>query len=36
MFKRAVNMYAISFIAILGSLLLIYIGVARLPGGWSR
>jgi hypothetical protein len=34
--KRAVNMYAISFIAIFGSLLLIYIGVARLPGGWSR
>jgi hypothetical protein len=34
--KRALNKYAISFFAILGSLLLIYIGVARLPGGWNR
>lgn len=34
--KRALNKYAVSFFAILGSLLLVYIGVARLPGGWSR
>lgn len=34
--KRPWNRYAVSFFAILGSLLFIYIGVARLPGGWSR
>jgi hypothetical protein len=34
--KRALNKFAISFFAIIGALLLIYIGVARLPGGWNR
>jgi hypothetical protein len=34
--NRPWNKFAISFFAIIGTLLLIYIGVARLPGGWSR
>lgn len=34
--KRPVNRYAISFVAVIGSLILIYIGIARLPGGWNR
>jgi bacteriorhodopsin len=34
--KRPLNKFAISFFAVLGALLLIYIGVARLPGGWNR
>lgn len=34
--KRPFNIYAVSFFAVIGALLLIYIGVARLPGGWSR
>jgi len=34
--KRAVNKFIVSFFAVIGALLLIYIGVARLPGGWSR
>jgi len=33
--KRALNRFAISFFAVIGALLLIYIGVAPLPGGWS-
>jgi hypothetical protein len=34
--KRVVNKFAISFFAVIGALLLIYVGVARLPGGWSK
>ena len=34
--KRPLNKFAISFFAVLGALLLIFIGVARLPGGWNR
>jgi uncharacterized membrane protein YecN with MAPEG domain len=36
MFKKAVNKHAVAFYAILGALILIVIGVYRLPGGWSR
>jgi hypothetical protein len=34
--KRPWNIFAVNFFAVLGTLLLIYIGVARLPGGWNR
>lgn len=34
--KRAANKYLVGFFAILGALTLIILGVARLPGGWSR
>jgi bacteriorhodopsin len=34
--KRPLNKFAIGFFAVLGALLLIFIGVARLPGGWNR
>lgn len=34
--KRRINKFAVSFFAISGALLLIYIGIARLPGGWTR
>ena len=36
MFKKAANKYTIALGAIAGTLVLVYIGVARLPGGWSR
>jgi len=36
MFKRAANKHAVAFYAILGALILVVIGVYRLPGGWSR
>jgi hypothetical protein len=36
MFKKAANKYAVALGAVVGALLLVYIGVARLPGGWSR
>jgi hypothetical protein len=37
MFKnRPMNRFVIGFLAVIGTLLLIYIGVARLPGGWNR
>jgi hypothetical protein len=36
MFKKATNRYAVSFFATLGTMVLIGIGVALLPGGWSR
>jgi len=36
MFKKAPNKYAVALGAVVGALVLIYIGVARLPGGWSR
>lgn len=34
--NRPWNKFAVRLFAVLGSLLLIYIGIARLPGGWSR
>ena len=36
MFKKAANKHAVALGAVLGALVLVYIGVARLPGGWSR
>ncbi len=36
MLKSATNRYAVSFFAVLGTMILIGIGVALLPGGWSR
>jgi hypothetical protein len=36
MFKQAANRHALVFTAILVALLLVVIGVARLPGGWNR
>jgi hypothetical protein len=36
MFKKAANKHAVALGAVVGALLLVYIGVARLPGGWSR
>ena len=36
MFKKATNKYAVALGAIVGTLVLVYIGVALLPGGWSR
>ena len=36
MFKKATNKYAVAFYAVIGALILIVIGVYRLPGGWSR
>lgn len=36
MFKKASNKYAVALGAIVGALVLIYIGVSFLPGGWSR
>jgi hypothetical protein len=35
-FKKAANQYAVGFYAVLGAMLLVVIGVARLPGGWGR
>ena len=36
MFKEATNKYAVALGAVVGTLVLIYIGVSLLPGGWSR
>jgi hypothetical protein len=36
MFKKAANRHAVAFYAVLGAMLLVVIGVARLPGGWGR
>ena len=36
MFKNAANKYAVALFAILAAMVLIFIGVVRLPGGWSR
>lgn len=36
MFKKAANKHAVALGAVVGALVLVYIGVARLPGGWSR
>jgi len=34
--KKAENKFAIGLYAIVSALVLVFIGVARLPGGWSR
>ena len=34
--KKAENQFMVRFLAVLGALVLVFIGVARLPGGWSR
>jgi len=34
--KKIENQFMVRFLAILGALVLVFIGVARLPGGWSR
>jgi hypothetical protein len=34
--KRKFNKFAISFFAVIGALLLIYVSIARLPGGRNR
>ena len=34
--KRPWNKYAVSLFSVIAALLLIYVGVARLPGGWNR
>lgn len=34
--KNAQNKFAIALAAVAGALVLVYLGVARLPGGWSR
>jgi len=34
--KKAENKFAIGLYAVIGALLLVFVGVARLPGGWSR
>jgi hypothetical protein len=36
MFKNAANKYAVAFYSVLGTMILIVIGVSFLPGGWSR
>ncbi len=36
MFKKAANKHTVAFCAVVGALILILIGVYRLPGGWSR
>lgn len=36
MFKKATNKYAVAFSALVVTMILIGIGVALLPGGWSR
>ena len=34
--KNADNKFAVGVYAIIGALILIYVGIMRLPGGWSR
>jgi len=34
--KKAENKFAVAFIAVVGALVLIYVGVATLPNGWTR
>ena len=36
MFKKANNKFAVALGAVVVALLLVYVGVMRLPGGWSR
>lgn len=35
-FKKATNKYTVAFYSVIGTLILIAIGVGLLPGGWSR
>jgi len=34
--KKAENKFSVGLYAVVGALLLVVVGVARLPGGWSR
>lgn len=34
--QKSPNKFAVALTAVVGALLLVYVGVARLPGGWSR
>lgn len=34
--KKAENKFAVGFYAVIGALIVIVLGVYRLPGGWSR
>ena len=34
--KKSENKYAVAFYAVIGALIVIVLGVYRLPGGWSR
>ena len=34
--KKAENKFAVGFYAVIGALIIIVLGVYRLPGGWSR
>lgn len=34
--KKSQNKFAVALTAVVGALFLVYVGVARLPGGWSR
>jgi hypothetical protein len=34
--KKSRNKFSIALAAVVGALLLVFVGVARLPGGWSR
>jgi len=36
MFKKTANKHDVAFYAVIGALILIVIGVYRLPGGWTR
>ena len=36
MFKKANNKFAVALGAVVGALVLVYLGVSFLPGGWSR
>ena len=36
MFKKAANQYALASYSVIGTMILIVIGVSLLPGGWSR
>jgi multisubunit Na+/H+ antiporter MnhB subunit len=34
--KKSQNKFAVALTAVVGALLLVFVGVTRLPGGWSR
>ena len=36
MLKKATNRYAVAFSAVVGTMILVGLGVALLPGGWNR
>ena len=36
MFKKAANKHAVAFYAVIGALILVVLGIYRLPGGWGR